>query len=164
MPAKKKSAKKTTSAKKKGGGAVPKGYHTVTPSVNVSDAEQMITFCKLAFGAKVESRVPGRSGKIMHAEIRIGDSVVMLSDAVDRPAQPGGFFLYVPDVDKTCARAVQAGANLVMPAQDMFWGDRFANVTDAQGNSWGIATRRENLTPREMKKRAAAFLASLPPA
>ena len=162
MPAKKKPAKK---AKKKAPGrtAVPKGYHAVTPSVNVADAGQMMAFCKQAFGAKVEMSVPGRSGKIMHAEIRIGDSVVMLSDAVDRPAQPGGFFLYVADVDKTCAKAEQAGGTVVMPPQDMFWGDRFANVMDAQGNSWGIATRRENLTPREMKKRSAAFLASLPP-
>lgn len=139
---------------------IPKGYHTVTPSLNVTDAAQTIEFCKKAFGAKVLMRMPGAGGKLMHAEIQIGDSIVMLSDAMQEPAQPGGLFLYVADVEKTFARAVKAGGTVVMPPTDMFWGDRFGRVDDPVGNHWSMATHREDVPPREMKKRAAAFVAA----
>jgi uncharacterized glyoxalase superfamily protein PhnB len=135
---------------------IPKGYHSVTPSLNLADAGSAIEFCKKAFGAKEIMRVPGPGGKIMHAELRIGNSVVMLNDAMQEPAQPAGLFLYVPDVDRCVAKAVKAGATLLMPVQDMFWGDRFGRVEDPSGNRWGIATHREDVPPREMKKRAAA--------
>lgn len=136
---------------------IPKGYHAITPSLSQANAAQTIDFCKKAFGAKVRMRLDGPGGKVMHAEIEIGDSVLMLNDAMQEPAQPAGLFLYVPDVDKTFARAVKAGATVVMPPQNMFWGDRFARVQDPSGNKWGIATHVEDVTPREMKKRAAAF-------
>lgn len=135
---------------------IPKGYHAVTPSLTQIDAARTIEFCKKAFGAKVRMRMDGPGGKIMHAELEIGDSVIMLNDELQEPAEPASLFLYVPDVDKTIAKAVKAGATELMPAQDMFWGDRFGRVQDPSGNRWGIATHREDVPPREMKKRAAA--------
>jgi PhnB protein len=139
---------------------IPKGRHTVTASLTQDDAAKTIDFCKKAFGAKVLMRMQGPSGKLMHAEIQIGDSIVMLNDVMRDPAQPAGLFLYVPDVDRTFARAVKAGAAVVMPVQDMFWGDRFGSVKDPSGNQWGIATHREDVPPRELKKRAATAFSS----
>ena len=138
---------------------IPKGYHSVTASLTQADAGQTINFCKKAFGAKERMRMAGPGGKIMHAEIEIGDSVVMLTDAIREPAQPAGLFLYVTDVDKIFAKAVKAGGTVVMPPQDMFWGDRFGTIEDPSGNRWGIATHREDVPPRDMKKRAAAAFA-----
>ncbi len=138
---------------------IPKGYHVVTPSLNQADAAQTIEFCKKAFGAKIRMRMDAPNGKVMHAEIEIGDSVIMLNDAMQEPPQPAGIFLYVPDVDKTMAKAVKAGASVIMPVQDMFWGDRFGRVEDPSGNRWGIATHREDVPPRELKKRVAAMAA-----
>ena len=135
---------------------VPKGFHAVTPALNQADAGQTIDFCKKAFGAKERMRMAGPGGKIMHAEIVIGDSILMLNDEMQEPAQPASLFLYVPDVDKTVAKAVKAGATVLMAPQDMFWGDRFGRIADPAGNKWGIATHREDVTPREMKKRATA--------
>ena len=135
---------------------IPTGYHTVTPALNQPDANATIDFCKRAFGAKVRMLMKSPDGKIAHAELQIGDSIVMLNDAIHEPAQPAGLFLYVTDVDKTIAKAVKAGAAVVMPAQDMFWGDRFGSLTDPSGNRWGIATHREDVSPKEMKKRAAS--------
>jgi PhnB protein len=135
---------------------IPKGYASVTPSLTQENAAQTIDFCKKAFGAKVLMNMPGPGGKIMHAEIQVGDSIMMLNDVIQEPAQPASLFLYVPDVDKTFAKAVKAGAAVLMPPQDMFWGDRFGRVQDPSGNKWGIATHREDVTPREMKKRAKA--------
>jgi PhnB protein len=135
---------------------IPKGYHSVTPALNQTDATQTIDFCKKAFGAKEIMRMPGPGGKIMHAELQIGDSIVMVNDATQEPPQPAGLFLYVPDVDKTFAKAVKAGATVLTPVQDMFWGDRFGRVLDPLGNRWGIAAHREDVPPKEMRKRAAA--------
>lgn len=135
---------------------IPKGYHAVSPSLTQDDARQTIEFCKKAFGAKVLMRMQGPGGKIMHAEVLIGDSIVMLNDVMQEPAQPANLFLYVQDVDKTVARASKAGATVLMPPQDMFWGDRFGRIQDPSGNRWGIATHREDVPPKEMKKRAAA--------
>ena len=135
---------------------IPPGFHSVTPALNLSDAATTIDFCKKAFGAKERMRMAGPNGKIMHAELQIGDSIVMLNDAMQEPPQPAGLFLYVPDVDKTFAKAVKAGATILMPVQDMFWGDRFGRVVDPSGNRWGIATHREDVTPKEMKKRAVS--------
>ena len=135
---------------------VPKGFHAVTPALNQANAAQTIDFCKKAFGAKEKMRMAGPGGKIMHAEIVIGDSIIMLNDDMQEPAQPASLFLYVQDVDKTIAKAVKAGATVLMAPQDMFWGDRFGRIADPAGNKWGIATHREDVTPREMKKRATA--------
>jgi uncharacterized glyoxalase superfamily protein PhnB len=138
---------------------IPKGFHSVTPALNQVDAAQTIAFCKKAFGAKELMRLRGPGGKIMHAEIQIGDSIVMLNDVMQEPAQPASLFLYVLDVDKAFAKAVKAGATVLMPVQDMFWGDRFGRFADPSGNRWGIATHREDVSPRDMKKRAAAAFA-----
>ena len=135
---------------------IPKGYSSVTPSLIQTDTAKTIEFCKKAFGAKVLMRLDAPGGKIAHAEIQIGDSIIMLNDEMQEPAQPAGLFLYVQDVDKTVAKAVKAGATVLMPVQDMFWGDRFGRLEDPSGNRWGIATHREDVTPKEMKKRAAA--------
>ena len=134
---------------------IPKGYHSVTANLTQADSARTIAFCKQAFGAKERMRVLGPGGKIMHAEIQIGDSIMMLTDAMHQPAQPAGLFLYVLDVDKAFAKALKAGATVIMPVQDMFWGDRFGSVEDPSGNRWGIATHREDVTPRELKKRMA---------
>ena len=138
---------------------IPKGYHAVTANLTQLDAMQTIVFCKKAFGAKLRMVMKAATGGVMHAEIEIGDSVIMLTDAMRTPAVPAGLFLYVDNVDKVFAKAVKAGAEVVMPVQDMFWGDRFGSVRDQQGNSWGIATHREDVPPKEMKKRAAAAFA-----
>jgi PhnB protein len=138
---------------------IPKGYHAVTPSLNQLDAAQTIGFCKKAFGAKLRMMMKSPTGGVMHAEIEVGDSVIMLSDATGQPAVPAGLFLYVDNVDKVFAKAVKAGAEVVMPVRDMFWGDRFGSVRDPQGNTWAIATHREDVPPKEMKKRAAAVFA-----
>jgi PhnB protein len=138
---------------------IPKGYHAVTASLTQASSAQTIEFCKKAFGAKVRMKMDGPNGSIMHAEIEIGDSVIMLTDAIRNPAQPAGIFLYVDNVDKVFARALKAGGTSVMPVQNMFWGDRFGSLTDPQGNSWGIATHVEDVAPKEMKKRAAAAFA-----
>ena len=136
---------------------IPVGYRTVTATLNQADAGATIAFCKKAFGAKLRSKMPGPGGKLMHAEIEIGNSIVMLSDAMQEPARVSSLFLYVPDVDKTVAKAVKAGATVMMPPQDMFWGDRFGRVTDPQGNNWSIGSRVEKVAPAEVTKRAKAF-------
>ena len=136
---------------------IPKEYHAVTPSLTQEDAGKTIAFCKQAFGAKERMRLAGPNGKIMHAEIQIGDSILMLTDAVHHPAQPAGLFLYVLDVDKTFAKAMKAGAKQIMPPQDMFWGDRYAKLTDPFGHEWSLATHVEDVPPDELARRTAAM-------
>ena len=152
MAAKKKTAKNG----KRKVSPIPKGYASVAPTMNVDDAKAAIAFCKKAFGAKLRTKMPGPGGKLMHAEIVIGDSVVMLSDAVMEPARVSSIFLYVPNVDKTMAKAVKAGATVKMPVMDQFWGDRFGSLFDPQGNIWSIATHVEDVSPAEMRKRTKA--------
>lgn len=151
---------------------IPEGYRSVAPYLTVRGAGEAIEFYKKAFGAQEMVRMPGPGGQgVVHAEVRIGDSVVMLSDEMPgmgcRSPQSVGattasVFLYVEDVDATVARAVAAGAQVRMPVTDMFWGDRFGKVVDPFGHEWGIATHREDLTPEEVGKRAQAFLAQMP--
>lgn len=151
---------------------VPKGYHRVTPYLTVHDAGQAIDFYTRAFGAKALMRMPGPGGKLGHAEIRIGDSVLMLSDEFPgmstcrSPKSLGGttfsLFLYVPDVDAAFRRAVDAGCTVLKPLADMFWGDRFGQLEDPFGNQWGLATHKENLSPTELKMRAQAAMAGSP--
>jgi PhnB protein len=150
---------------------IPDGYRTVTPYITVKGAAQAIDFYKRAFGAKEGERMMDPEGKlVMHAEIKIGDSPVMLSDECPGmgPRSPhtlGGttasLFLYVPDVDTAFKRAVDAGAKAIMPPADMFWGDRFGKLTDPFGHEWAMATHKEDLSPEEIRKRGAAAMASM---
>jgi PhnB protein len=147
--------------------AVPKGYHTATPYLTVSDGMAALEFYRRAFGARETERMPGPGGKVMHGELRIGDSVIMLSDEIPgmstckAPTSLGGttgsVFLYLPDVDKTFQQAVAAGCKVLMPPTDMFWGDRFGKLEDPFGNQWGLATHKEDVPPAEIARRAAAM-------
>jgi len=156
-------AKKKGAAKKKVA-AVPPGYHTVTPVLICRNASGALDFYKRAFGAKERMKMMGPDGKVAHAEIRIGDSLVMVGDEVPQmgasaPETVGGtpvhIFLYVPAVDKVFAQAIAAGATTEMPPTDMFWGDRYCKVADPFGHKWNIATHIEDLSPKEMARRGA---------
>ena len=149
---------------------IPEGFHTATPTLVVRNAAQAIDFYKKVFGAEEIIRMPSPDGKISHAEIKIGDSIIFLSD--EFPQHPGkspqtlggftgGIYLYVPDVDDVFAKAVAAGGKPFMPVTDMFWGDRHGNFTDPFGHSWGISTHTEDLSEEEMGKRAQAFYAEM---
>jgi PhnB protein len=155
MATKKKPAEKTAGTKRPVK-PVPRGYGTVTPTMNQDDAAATIAFCKKAFGAKLLSKMAGPNKKYIHAELLINDSIVMLSDAVMEPARVSSLFLYVPSVDKTIAKAAKAGATVITPATDEFWGDRMGRVRDPQGNLWTIATRIENVKPKDLKLRMKA--------
>ena len=144
---------------------VPDGYHTATPYLTVRGAAAAIDFYKKAFGAKELFRMPSPDGKIMHAEITIGDSHIMLADESDRSetrapqtlnGSTTGIFLYVNDVDAAFKQATNAGAKQTMPLQDMFWGDRLGKLTDPFGHRWMLATHIEDVSPAEMEERMAA--------
>jgi PhnB protein len=148
--------------------AVPEGYHTVTPYLAVDDAARAIEYYQKAFGAKERVRMPTPDGRIGHAELEIGDSLVMLSDPFPQastkpPKTLGGtsanVFLYVEDVDAVVKQAVDAGATITMAVADQFWGDRFGTVTDPFGHSWSIATHVEDVPPEEIAERAKAAMA-----
>ena len=150
---------------------IPDGHRTVTPYLTVQGAAKAIEFYKRAFGAHDEGRMDSPDGKrVIHAEIRIGDSMVMLSDEFPGmgPRSPqvlGGttasIFLYVPDVDAAFKRAVDAGAKALMPPTDMFWGDRFGKLVDPFGHEWAMATHQEDLSDEEIRKRGAAAMANM---
>ncbi len=151
---------------------IPEGCHTVTPYLVVRGADKAIEFYKRAFGAEEVMRMPGPDGRsVMHAEIKIGDSLLFLADEFPgmgcrSPQSLGGatasIHLYVTDADAAFKRAVDAGARVAMPLADMFWGDRYGKVADPFGHEWGIATAKEKLTPEEIGRRAQAFLAQMP--
>ena len=136
---------------------IPDGYHTVTPFLSVKGCAQLMDFMKQALGAEEVMRMPGPGGLVVHAEVNIGNSRLMLSEATQSPAMPGSFYLYVTDVDALYKRAVGAGATSQMQPTDQFWGDRMATVSDRFGNTWSIATHREDVAPEEMAKRMAAM-------
>jgi PhnB protein len=150
---------------------IPEGYHTVTPMFVFRDSLRAIEFYKLAFGAGELFVMPGPDGKgVMHAEIRIGDSIIMMSD--ENPCQPcksaetsGGspvsLYIYVKDVDSAFHKAVAAGAATQMELQDMFWGDRIGCVKDPFGYSWTLATRKRDLSPEEIEEGARAAFAQM---
>ena len=149
---------------------IPEGYRTLTPYLAVDDATKAIEFYGRAFGAKERSRMPAPDGKIGHAELQIGDSVVMLADQFPQsstkpPNELGGttvgLFLYTEDVDALFKRALDAGATSSMEPADMFWGDRFATVTDPFGHSWQMATHVEDLTPEEIATRGQEAMAAM---
>lgn len=142
---------------------VPDGFRTVTPYLVCAGASDAIAFYKKAFGAIEQMRVPGPDGRLIHAAIQIGDSVVMLNDEFPEmdalgPKSRGGasvtIHLFVADVDAAFARAVKAGATVKMPLQDMFWGDRYGSLEDPFGHSWSIATHLCDLTREEIQKAA----------
>src|SRR5437016_4831980 len=149
---------------------VPEGYHTVTPYLTVNDGARAIDFYKRAFGAQETVRMDGLPGKIGHAELKIGDSMIMLSDEMPgggcrAPQSLGGttvnLFLYVTDVDSAFDQAVKAGAKADMPPSNMFWGDRFGRLTDPFGHSWSLATHVEDVAPAEMQKRTKEAMAKM---
>ncbi len=137
---------------------IPKGYHTVTPYLVVEGAAKLIDFLKKAFDAKEKERMKRPDGGIMHAEVKIGDSMIMMADAMGpyKP-MPVTIYLYMKNTDTFYKRALAAGATSAMEPADMFWGDRNAGVKDAFGNQWWIATRKENVSPKELKKRAEEY-------
>ncbi len=148
--------------------STPAGYHSITPSIIVRDAAQAIEFYARAFGAEEVSRMAGPGGTIVHAEIRIGDSVVMLGEEnaqwgtrspLSTNGNPGSLHIYVEDVDAAFARAVSAGATVRAPLEDAFWGDRYGKVTDPFGHEWGLATRMKEMSPEAMQQAAAAWMA-----
>jgi PhnB protein len=153
--------------------AIPQGYHTVTPSIVVAGASKAIDFYKRAFGAEEIMRFPGPDGTIMHAEIRIGDSIVMLGDEMPEqggrsPKSIGGtpvsFFVYRDNVDEEWQRAVAAGAKEIMPLADQFWGDRTGCLEDPFGHKWWLAQHVQDLTPAELQKNAETFFSQMQPA
>ncbi len=138
---------------------IPDGYHAVTPYLVVPGAAKLMDFLQRAFGAQEVGRYPQPDGTLMHAEMRIGDSVVMMSDASSMmPAMPACMLLYVTDCDATYKRAVQAGATSVREPENQFYGDRSGGVKDAFGNMWWIATHIEDVAPEEMGRRAQAAM------
>jgi PhnB protein len=152
--------------------AIPRGYHTVTPSIVVGGAAKAIDFYKKAFGAEELMRFPGPGGSVMHAEIKVGDSVIMLGDEMPEqggrsPKSYGGtpvsFFVYGENVDAAWKRAVDAGAREIMPLQDMFWGDRTGCLEDPFGHRWWLAQHVEDLTPEQIRKNAESFFAQMQP-
>ena len=154
---------------------IPAGYHTVSAYMVQDDCARALAFYKEAFGAKERMRMPGPDGKIAHAEIKVGDSIVMMSDEMPpMPGQPGtykspraaglstsGLFLYLNDVDAAFDRAVKAGCTVRQPLTDMFWGDRYGQVIDPFGHTWGMATHTEDVSPTEMGRRQREMFAKM---
>jgi uncharacterized glyoxalase superfamily protein PhnB len=149
---------------------VPPEFHEITPMLVVTDVAAAMAFYERAFGAERRYTIDGPGGVVMHGEVKLGDSIIMLSpeDAEHGARAPvsvggstGSLFVYVEDVDAAMARAVQAGATQVMPATDMFWGDRYGVVKDPSGHRWGLATHRLELTPEEIGQRGQAFMAAM---
>jgi PhnB protein len=146
---------------------IPEGYHSVTPYLFIKGAASAIEFYKNVFGATEVMRMPGPNGQIMHAEMRIGDSIVMLSDENPQMGAlspqsiggtAGGLNVYIADVDAVTQKAVDAGAKLVRPVKDQFYGDRSGSIIDPFGHMWSVATHVEDVAPEELRKRAAAAM------
>ncbi|HEY2345183.1 MAG TPA: VOC family protein [Xanthomonadaceae bacterium] len=153
--------------------AIPRGYHTATPYLVVKGAAEALAFYVKAFGAKQKVCLGMPDGSVMHAEFQIGDSMIMLSEenpgwGTKSPHTLGGnathVMLYVKDCDAFVARAVAAGATLSMPVSDQFWGDRYGKVADPFGHLWSIGTHIEDVSPKQMQKRADAAIKQMPAA
>jgi PhnB protein len=151
--------------------AVPDGFHTVTPQLTLDDAAKAIDWYKKALGAEEKARALGPDGKVMHAEIKIGDSLIMVNDVMGggkgpktMGGSPASLWVYVEDCDALFNRAVAAGANVAPGPMgqlaDQFWGDRSGTFTDPHGYQWTIATHKEDLTPEEIDQRMNAFMKS----
>ena len=148
---------------------VPDGYHTLTPFLTVRNAAKAIEFYKQAFGAQERGIAKDPTGKVMHAEIKIGDSIVMLADEFPEfgstaPESGGGtsmgLHIYIEDVDQAFERAVKAGAKVEMPVADQFWGDRYGRLKDPFGHKWSIATHVKDMSADEMKRAMDDAMAS----
>ncbi|WP_437228232.1 VOC family protein [Planctomicrobium sp. SH661] len=139
---------------------IPPGFHTVNPYLVVSDCAKLIDFLKVVFDAEEIMRMPGENGGVRHAEVRIGDSPIEMGDANSQwSAMPGSLHIYVTDTDAAYVRALAAGAELLAEPQDQFYGERSASVRDPVGNVWHIATKTEDVSEEEMKRRAAELAA-----
>ena len=138
---------------------IPEGFHSVTPYLIVQDVPKLLDFLKQAFTAQEIMRMPAPDGTIAHAEVRIGNSPIMMGEAHgDFKPMPGSIYLYVDDTDATYQRALQAGAKSLMEPANQFYGDRSASVVDPVGNHWWIATHIEDLQPEELARRAEAYM------
>jgi PhnB protein len=147
---------------------IPEGYHSITPALVSSNANAAIEFYKKAFGA-TEKGGPalGPDGRVIHAELRIGDSVIFVNDTMGPASNLGPepkvhalqLHLYVENADQVFERAVKAGARVAEPLQNMFWGDRYGKISDPDGHIWAIATHVEDVAPQEMEKRMRQFAA-----
>ena len=151
---------------------IPDGYHTLTPFLTVRDAIRAIEFYKQAFGAQERGVMKGPDGKVMHAELKIGDSIIMLSDEFPEfgalsPQSSGGagmgLHIYVDGVDAAFDRAVKAGAQVEMPLAEQFWGDRYGKLKDPFGHKWSIATHTKDLSMEEMKRSMDEAMAMMKP-
>ena len=151
---------------------IPEGYHTITPHLVIKGADKAIDFYKRALGAEELFRMNSPDGRVSHAELKIGDSIVFLADEFPEmggtcrsPQSLGGtaitLNLYVPDVDTRFRRALDAGGKELMPLGDMFWGDRYGMFTDPFGHTWAMATHKEDLSPQEIEERAKQFYAQM---
>ena len=149
---------------------VPEGYENPIPSLVVDNGAEAIDFYERAFGARVRGRMDAPGGIVAHAELELGSSVIMLSDAFPQstarpPRELGGttssVFLYVEDVDAVFQQAVDAGATVAMPVDDMFWGDRYGRITDPFGHQWELATHVEDVDPEEMERRGREAMAGM---
>jgi PhnB protein len=147
--------------------AIPEGYHSLTPYIEIEDAAEAIEFYKRAFGARERGRMDAPGGKIGHAELEIGDSLLMVADpfpqsTISTPKDLGrttvNLFLYVEDADAVVQQAVNAGATVTRPVETKFWGDRFGIVTDPYGHTWSIGTHVEDVSPQEMEERSKAAM------
>ena len=142
---------------------IPSGFHTLTPHLSVNGAAKYIDFLKNAFGATEVQRADGPGGKIMHATLKIGDSVLMLADhfpefgspPIAQGHWPIVLHLYVPDADASFAQAIAAGCQVTFPLADQFWGSRYGQVKDPAGFTWAISTHKEDVSPEELKARQA---------
>ena len=136
---------------------IPQVYHSVTPYLVVDGASRLIDFLKRTFNAVENARMDGPHGRIEHAEMKIGDSIIMLSDSTpEYKGMPCMLYVYVDDVDVVYKKALQAGGTSVKEPKNQFYGDRSADVRDPLGNHWGIATHFEEVSPEEMQKRMRA--------
>jgi len=151
--------------------AIPIGYHSITPYMTVRDAAKAIEFYKQAFGAVEKGVMKGPDGKVMHAELIIGDSIFMLGDEFPEfgalsPQSTGGagmgLHIYTEDVDSAFDRAVKAGARVEMPVADMFWGDRYGKLADPFGHKWSIGTHKKDMSMAEIEEAQQEFMKQMP--
>ncbi|HKQ20692.1 MAG TPA: VOC family protein [Nitrososphaeraceae archaeon] len=149
---------------------IPKDYHSITPALIVKNGDEAIEFYKNGFGVEERSRMKGPDGRVAHAELKLGDSVFMLSDEYPEmkclsPKTIGGspvsMYVYVDDVDSIFNKAISAGAKVLDPVKDQFWGDRHGRLEDPFGHLWSIATHKKDLSEEEMKKAAEAAFSQM---
>jgi uncharacterized glyoxalase superfamily protein PhnB len=151
---------------------IPEGFHSITPHLVCENAAEALAFYQRAFGAQEVGRMDGPGGKIMHAELRIGDSMLMLADAFPEygsrgpralQGTPVTIHMYVEDADAVWQRAIDAGATVEMPLEDAFWGDRYGQVVDPFGHRWSIATHQRDMTPQQIEEAMRSAMPGMAP-